>query len=83
MGATALDPTAATVVVVEEGGSRIGLVVEELLHKQEVVVKSLGDSFASVRGVAGGAILGDGRIGLILDPHGIVTMVREGSRRAA
>ena len=42
-----------------------------------------GDSFASVRGVAGGAILGDGRIGLILDPHGIVTMVREGSRRAA
>jgi two-component system chemotaxis sensor kinase CheA len=83
MGAATLDPTAATVVVVEEGGSRIGLVVEELLHKQEVVVKSLGDSFASVRGVAGGAILGDGRIGLILDPHGIVTMVREGSRRAA
>jgi two-component system chemotaxis sensor kinase CheA len=83
MGAAALDPSSATVVVVEEGGSRIGLVVEELLHKQEVVVKSLGDSFASVRGVAGGAILGDGRIGLILDPHGIVTMVREGSRRAA
>jgi two-component system chemotaxis sensor kinase CheA len=83
MGASELDPSAATVVVVEEGGSRIGLVVEELLHKQEVVVKSLGDSFASVRGVAGGAILGDGRIGLILDPHGIVTMVREGSRRVA
>jgi len=83
MGAVALDPSSATVVVVEEGGSRIGLVVEELLHKQEVVVKSLGDSFASVRGVAGGAILGDGRIGLILDPHGIMTMVREGSRRAA
>jgi two-component system, chemotaxis family, sensor kinase CheA len=83
MGAAALDPSSATVVVVEEGGSRIGLVVEELLHKQEVVVKSLGDSFASVRGVAGGAILGDGRIGLILDPHGIVTMVREGSRRVA
>ena len=83
MGAMALDPTAATVVVVEEGGSRIGLVVEELLHKQEVVVKSLGDSFASVRGVAGGAILGEGRIGLILDPHGIVSMVRDGSRRVA
>ena len=83
MGGSALDPSSATVVVVEEGGSRIGLVVEELLHKQEVVVKSLGDSFASVRGVAGGAILGDGRIGLILDPHGIVAMVREGGRRAA
>jgi len=36
-----------------------------------------------VRGVAGGAILGDGRIGLILDPHGIVALVREGGRRAA
>jgi len=83
MGGSALDPSSATVVVVEEGGSRIGLVVEELLHKQEVVVKSLGDSFASVRGVAGGAILGDGRIGLILDPHGIVAMVREEGRRAA
>jgi len=83
MSCEALDPSAATVVVVEEGGSRIGLVVEELLHKQEVVVKSLGDSFSAVRGVAGGAILGDGRIGLILDPHGIVTMVRDGSRRAA
>ena len=83
MSCDALDPSSATVVVVEEGGTRIGLVVEELLHKQEVVVKSLGDSFAAVRGVAGGAILGDGRIGLILDPHGIVAMVREGGRRAA
>jgi len=83
MGGAALDPSAATVVVVEEGGSRIGLIVEELLHKQEVVVKSLGDSFSAVRGVAGGAILGDGRIGLILDPHGIVALVREGGRRAA
>jgi two-component system chemotaxis sensor kinase CheA len=83
MSCNALDPSSATVVVVEEGGTRIGLVVEELLHKQEVVVKSLGDSFAAVRGVAGGAVLGDGRIGLILDPHGIVAMVRDGGRRAA
>ena len=83
MGAAELDPSSATVVVVEEGGMRIGLVVEELLHKQEVVVKSLGESFAGVRGVAGGAILGDGRIGLILDPHGIVAMMREGVRRVA
>jgi two-component system chemotaxis sensor kinase CheA len=83
MKTAALDPAAATVVVVEEGGMRIGLVVEELLHKQEVVVKSLGESFSTVRGVAGGAILGDGRIGLILDPHGIVAMVREGVRRVA
>jgi len=72
----------STVVVMEAGGSRIGLVVDELLNKQEVVVKSLGDTFSGVRGLAGGAILGDGRIGLIVDPHGIIELM-QGERRAA
>ena len=73
-------PCQATVVVVEDDGAQVGLVVDELLGKQEVVIKSLGESFASVRGVAGGAILGDGRIGLILDAHGIVALARGGDR---
>jgi two-component system chemotaxis sensor kinase CheA len=77
------DPCKATVVVIEDGGSRVGLVVDALLGKQEVVIKSLGETFASVRGLAGGAILGDGRIGLILDAHGIVGLERGGSRAAA
>jgi two-component system, chemotaxis family, sensor kinase CheA len=76
------DPSRATVVVIEDDGRQVGLVVDELLSKQEVVIKSLGETFASVRGVAGGAILGDGRIGLILDAHGIVELMR-GERRAA
>ncbi|HLG58939.1 MAG TPA: chemotaxis protein CheA [Vicinamibacterales bacterium] len=76
------DPCQATVIVIEDAGTRIGLVVDALLGKQEVVIKSLGDSFSAVRGVAGGAILGDGRIGLILDAHGIVALGR-GERRAA
>jgi two-component system chemotaxis sensor kinase CheA len=76
------DPSQATVVVIEDEGRQVGLVVDELLSKQEVVIKSLGETFASVRGVAGGAILGDGRIGLILDAHGIVELNR-GDRRAA
>jgi two-component system chemotaxis sensor kinase CheA len=70
------DPSRATVVVLEDDGARVGLVVDELLNKQEVVIKSLGDVFAGVRGVAGGAILGDGRVGLILDVHGIVGLMR-------
>ena len=45
--------------------------VDELLGRQEVVIKSLGDSFATLRGVAGSAILGDGRVGLILDAQGL------------
>jgi two-component system chemotaxis sensor kinase CheA len=42
-----------------------------LIGKQEVVIKSLGESFANVTGVAGGSILGDGRVGLILDVEGL------------
>jgi two-component system chemotaxis sensor kinase CheA len=79
----ASDPTAATVVVLEGNGRQVAVVVDGLPGKQEVVIKSLGDSFGTVRGVAGGAILGDGRIGLILDAHGIVALGRGGERRAA
>jgi two-component system chemotaxis sensor kinase CheA len=74
------DPTTGTVVVIEEDHRRIGLVVDHLVAKQEVVVKNLGGAFANVRGVAGGAILGDGRIGLILDAHGIVSAVNQEAR---
>jgi two-component system chemotaxis sensor kinase CheA len=66
----------ATVIVIEDEGDRVALVVDELVGKQEVVIKSLGDAFDHVRGIAGGAILGDGRIGLILDGHGIVAMMQ-------
>jgi two-component system, chemotaxis family, sensor kinase CheA len=72
----AMDPTQGVVMVIEDDGRRMGLVVDELLSKQEVVIKSLGETFQHVEGVAGGAILGDGRVGLILDPHGIFGMIR-------
>jgi two-component system, chemotaxis family, sensor kinase CheA len=58
-------------IVSESGGKCFCLVVDELIGKQEVVIKSLGDSLRNVPGVAGGAILGDGRVGLILDPEGL------------
>src|ERR1019366_6419083 len=47
------------------------LFVDDLIGKQEVVIKSLGQRFKSVAEVAGCAILGDGRVGLILDIDGI------------
>jgi two-component system chemotaxis sensor kinase CheA len=53
----------------------MALLVDELLGKQEVVIKSLGTAFSHVRGVAGGAILGDGRVGLILDAGGLVSLM--------
>lgn len=77
------DITAGTVVVIEDNGRPVALVVDELLGKQEVVIKSLGESFEGVRGVAGGAILGDGRIGLILDAGGLVGLMGKGAVRQA
>lgn len=54
--------------IVSESGTKVFcLLVDQLAGKQEVVIKSLGPAFRDVKGVAGGAILGDGRVGLILD----------------
>jgi two-component system chemotaxis sensor kinase CheA len=64
----------STVVIIEDADRQLALVVDELVGKYEVVIKSLGDAFGNVRGVAGGAILGDGRIGLILDAGGLLAL---------
>ena len=56
-----------TLVVCESGGKRFALFVDEVVGKQEVVSKPLGAGLEDVPCVAGCAILGDGRIGLILD----------------
>ena len=61
------DPLQSVLVVAEVEGQRFCLVVDELVGKQEVVIKTLGETFKGVTGIAGGAILGDGRVGLILD----------------
>ncbi|HLH19401.1 MAG TPA: chemotaxis protein CheA [Bryobacteraceae bacterium] len=61
------DPRESVLVVAELENERYCLLVDELIGKQEVVIKSLGKMFENVAGVAGGAILGDGRVGLILD----------------
>lgn len=64
-------PWEALVVVVENEGKQKGLMVDDLLGKQEVVIKNLGEKLKTVEGVAGATIMGDGRVGLILDIHGI------------
>lgn len=68
---TYTDPWDAIVVVVEYEGRQRAIMVDELLGKQEVVIKNLG-GLSDIPGVAGGTILGDGRVGLILDLAGIV-----------
>jgi two-component system chemotaxis sensor kinase CheA len=67
------DASAGLVVLVDtEDRGRIGLVIDELLGQQQVVIKSLGDSHPPIRGVSGGAILGDGRVALIVDVGGLL-----------
>ncbi|MBU0909948.1 MAG: chemotaxis protein CheA, partial [Proteobacteria bacterium] len=64
-------------VVVENEGRQRALLVDELLGKQEVVIKSLGGYMKDIKGVAGGTILGDGRVGLILDLAGLISVSEE------
>jgi two-component system chemotaxis sensor kinase CheA len=61
------DPLQSVLLVAEVEGRRSCLLVDELIGKQEVVIKALGETFQNATGIAGGAILGDGRVGLILD----------------
>lgn len=61
------NPLAALLVIVGDGAQRSALMVDELLGQQQVVAKPLGDALGRIPGFSGGAILGDGRVGLILD----------------
>ena len=64
---TSADAENGVLIVVESAHRQFCVLVDELIGKQEVVIKSLGETFKHVTGVAGGSILGDGRVGLILD----------------
>ena len=62
-----------------------GVILSATIHDNIAlanIAAVIGESFASIRGVAGGAILGDGRIGLILDAHGLVGL-KDGAANAA
>ncbi len=61
-------------VVVESEGEHVGLVVDELLGQQQVVIKSLEQNYSKVEGISGATILGDGTVALILDLPGIVKL---------
>jgi two-component system chemotaxis sensor kinase CheA len=64
-------PWDSLVVIVEYDDKPMCLLLDELLGKEEVVIKSMGEMMKDIQGIAGGAILGDGQVGLILDMAGI------------
>jgi len=55
------------VVVVETTGRKIGILVDDVISQQQVVIKSFESSVATTRVISGAAILSDGRVGLIID----------------
>ena len=65
-------------VVVEGDGHRAGVIVDDLLAQQQVVIKSLETNYRRVEGMSGATILGDGTVALILDIAGLVNMFRGG-----
>jgi two-component system chemotaxis sensor kinase CheA len=73
-----------TVVVIQDGETALGLVVDELIGIQEVVLKSLEKNFRAVPGLSGASIQGDGRVSLILDVDHIISRAKgDGSATAA
>jgi two-component system chemotaxis sensor kinase CheA len=68
------DPTQGIVMVLEAGQDSRCVLVDALVGKQEVVIKSLGETFQDHQAFAGAAILGDGRVGLILDTTSLVRL---------
>ncbi|HET8706342.1 MAG TPA: chemotaxis protein CheA, partial [Pseudomonadales bacterium] len=61
-------------VVVEWANEKVGMVVDDLLAQQQVVIKSLENNYQRVEGISGATILGDGTVSLIIDVQGIVRM---------
>ncbi|MDQ1331912.1 MAG: two-component system, chemotaxis family, sensor kinase CheA [Thermodesulfobacteriota bacterium] len=72
---TRVAPWEKLVVVVENQEKRKCLLVDELIGQEEIVIKSLGGWLKDIKGIAGSVIMGDGRVGLILDVGGIFQMV--------
>lgn len=65
------DPTKGLVVLLENQGKKLGLLVDELLGQMQVVMKSLEANYQKVEGISGATILGDGQVAFILDVPGL------------
>ena len=65
-------------MIVQNGETTIGLLVDQLIGMQEVVLKSLEKNFRAIPGLSGASILGDGRVSLILDVDGLISMAARG-----
>ncbi len=75
--------TGALLVIVEANGQQVGVMVDELLNQQQVVIKSLETNFEAVPGISGATILGDGTVALIIDVPGLIQRFMDASAYAS
>ncbi len=74
-------PARESIVVVQFGGQRAGIVVDQLMGEFQTVIKPLGRMFANLRGIGGSTILGSGEVALIVDVAALVQSVRQQEER--
>ncbi len=74
------NPEEAIVIILESGIRRMALMVDDVIGQHQAVIKSLETNFRRVEGVSGATILGDGRVSIILDIHGIEHLAFGGHR---
>ncbi|MCP4571666.1 MAG: chemotaxis protein CheA [bacterium] len=70
------EPHEGVLMIIEDDNRRAALLVDELVGQQQIVIKSLSEPVQDTVGVAGGAILSDGNVALILDVSGIVRIAQ-------
>ena len=68
------DDTFIPVILVRAGEHSAALLTDEMIASQEIVVKSIGPQLASIRGISGATILGDGTVALIMDVPGLMQL---------
>jgi len=71
------DPSLGIVVILEANSRKIGLLVDDLVGQQQVVVKNLESNYRKVAGISGATILGDGSVALILDVAQLIRSSRQ------
>lgn len=72
---TSQEPRESTLVILGDTDHEIGLVVDQVLGEEDVVIKSIAENYRNIPGIAGASILGNGRVSLILDVTAIIGMV--------
>jgi two-component system chemotaxis sensor kinase CheA len=71
-----VNPWEALIVIVESNGQRIGIMIDDLIGQQQIVIKSIDNFITTSTSISGASILGDGRVALIVDIHGLVEEIK-------